>query len=559
MKLTQNDIGGEIISIITKGMYADPKDALREYVQNGVDAGAEKIEIRIRGDKIVLQDYGTGMTKGSMRRAVRVGMSDKNPKLSVGFMGIGLYSSFHLCDKLVIHSKVDGHEPNQLIFNFKQMRDVLDEQKEARILKLNVDEEGASQVALLPLLEDHVEFTALTNADYPTVGTRVEMSGVEENFFMSLSKFEEVSDYLEKVVPLPFHPEFTPGKEIQEYIDEQCKERGAIFRIITLNLDINGRKEDLYRPYKDSDFLPSKPSKPVFKILQSDTEFYGVSWGVLNASNNVIPNAKVRGFLLRKQGFALGVRDNLLAKFGAKFFNRYVGEIIVVHPQLLPNGARNDFEYSNLRTSFYRVLEDTAEEFNDDANDYQEQEKAEVELVKLIDLYRETRSQLRFFESNSDKLLDVYKTISTEYNKFKKRMEAGGGKVETGGGWKIRTSIKAEALTTMKLLDDLIVEIKNLIEVKKEAKKKKPATITETAAILSQAPASREQPNVEKIPSSLADVVELIGYEFSKDIKQIFDLLEQKYIRPTTATEEDFINELISLKNEIEDINNDEF
>jgi HSP90 family molecular chaperone len=41
MKLSQNDIGGEIISIITKGMYTDPKDALREYVQNGVDANLE--------------------------------------------------------------------------------------------------------------------------------------------------------------------------------------------------------------------------------------------------------------------------------------------------------------------------------------------------------------------------------------------------------------------------------------------------------------------------------------------------------------------------------------
>jgi hypothetical protein len=138
-------------------------------------------------------------------------------------------------------------------------------------------------------------------------------------------------------------------------------------------------------------------------------------------------------------------------------------------------------------------------------------------------------------------------------------MEAGGGKIATGGGWKIRSSIKNEATTTMKLLEDLIIEIKNLIEIKKEAKKKKPATISETAAILSQAPQPREQTNTQKIPSSLADVVELIGYDFNSDIKQVFDLLEEKYIRPTTETEEGFINELISLKNEIEDINNEEF
>jgi len=34
MKLSKFDIGAEIISILTKGMYQDPRDALREYIQN---------------------------------------------------------------------------------------------------------------------------------------------------------------------------------------------------------------------------------------------------------------------------------------------------------------------------------------------------------------------------------------------------------------------------------------------------------------------------------------------------------------------------------------------
>src|SRR5207248_11166954 len=51
MKFKDTDIGGEIISILTKGMYTDPKDALREYVQNGVDANSDKITIKIRDRK----------------------------------------------------------------------------------------------------------------------------------------------------------------------------------------------------------------------------------------------------------------------------------------------------------------------------------------------------------------------------------------------------------------------------------------------------------------------------------------------------------------------------
>src|ERR1700742_1205565 len=98
MKLTQHDIGGAIISILTKGMYADPKDALREYVQNSVDANSKTIEIKIRQNNVVIKDNGDGMDASIMRKAIRLGISDKNPKSSVGFMGIGIYSAFHLCD-----------------------------------------------------------------------------------------------------------------------------------------------------------------------------------------------------------------------------------------------------------------------------------------------------------------------------------------------------------------------------------------------------------------------------------------------------------------------------
>src|SRR6185503_6483445 len=478
MKLSQNDIGGEILSIITKGMYSDPKDALREYVQNGVDAGSQRIEIKLRANILVVQDYGVGMTRGTMRRAVRVGMSDKNPRLSVGFMGIGLYSSYHLCDKLTVYSKVCEQTANQLIFDFKSMRLVLEAQKNKKIESEELNEETNDEVPLLLLLEDCIEFNSLTDDDYSIVGTRVEMSGVEENFFMSLSKFEEVSEYLEKVIPLPFHPEFSYGKEIQDHINEVCEKHGAAFKLINLNLDINGKKSDLHRPYKDSDFLPSKPLKPNYKLLSSDSEFFGVAWGCLNSNNSIITNDKVRGFLLRKQGFSLGARNNLLSIFTAKFFNRYVGEIIVVHPKLLPNGARNDFEYSNLRNSFYLELQNVAVEYNEDANKHQEKEKAEIELNKLIDLYRERRAQLRFFSDNSDKLLELYKELTIARTSFAKRKKV---------SWKIRDHIKAEAETTMTLMDELIEEVKGLIELKKEERKRKPATIESVSAKLIEA------------------------------------------------------------------------
>ena len=86
ININHNDVGAEIISILTKGMYKDPKDALREYIQNSVDAKAKNVEVKIRRKSIVIIDDGLGMDKDKMRNAVRVGISEKNPNENVGFM-----------------------------------------------------------------------------------------------------------------------------------------------------------------------------------------------------------------------------------------------------------------------------------------------------------------------------------------------------------------------------------------------------------------------------------------------------------------------------------------
>ena len=41
-QLKPEDIGGELLPILSKGLYTDPLHAVREYVQNSVDADAQK-------------------------------------------------------------------------------------------------------------------------------------------------------------------------------------------------------------------------------------------------------------------------------------------------------------------------------------------------------------------------------------------------------------------------------------------------------------------------------------------------------------------------------------
>ena len=207
MKLSKFDIGAEVISILTKGMYQDPRDALREYVQNGIDAGADSISIKVRQNTVAIIDNGSGMDYKTMRRAIRVGVSDKDPKKKVGFMGIGIYSSFHLCDKLAIYSHAQDNCPLKLEIDFRTMRDTLKEQRQFRLEdKINADE----LIDLQTLLEKCISLTdedELKDEDFPSIGTRVELIGLEGNFLNLLSDFTTLSDYLREVVPLHFNQE----------------------------------------------------------------------------------------------------------------------------------------------------------------------------------------------------------------------------------------------------------------------------------------------------------------------------------------------------------------
>jgi molecular chaperone HtpG len=540
MLFRKTDIGGEIISILTRGMYLDPKDALREYVQNGVDANATDISIKIRQNLIVISDNGDGMDKETMRRSVRVGISDKNPNRNVGFMGIGIYSAFHLCDQLDIFSKVRNDHPHHLHFNFKGMRDKLSEQRELRT-KVNISSEEI--VALQDLLETNIDLTQLSNRDFPFKGTRVEVSGIEPSFFRSLSKFSEVSAYLEQVIALPFNPNFSFGREIQSYIDTICHDRGISYSLINLDLQINDERRKLYRPYIDDHFDP-KALEPKFYTLKSDNDFFGISWGCLNQSKKTIKYGDIRGFVVKKHGFTIGTRNDLIPYFGRQtFYNRYIGEVIVLNPNLLPNASRSEFEYSPLRVSFQTCLKDMANFFNSEANLYQERVKAQEELNDAIVFLKETKAQFEFIINNSDQLLVTLwrtKELSESLSRRKK-------------SYYFVNEDLAKAETVIKQLEELSFEVREEIELKKRKKKRpKHKSESDLATQIDDIPDTTDQTE-EEVFDSLTQVFEALGLELNKEMRYIIDLIDESFIRYASSDNTDYSNKLSKLKSDFEE------
>jgi len=544
--MTKHDIGAEIISILTKGMYFDPRDALREYVQNAIDANAQNIGIKIRGNSIVVEDDGCGMDEETMRKAVRIGISDKNPNVDVGFRGIGIYSSFHLCDNLCIYSRPKTDNiPYLLSFDFKKMREILHQQQAAR---LKGDLTGDQLIDLQSLIEKHIEFKILNTNKFPKVGTRVEMINLDPNFFKSLTKFDEVAEYLRQVVPLHFHPEkFKWSKKIENKISEICREYKTEFKLVSLTLQVNTQIEKLYRPYTDDCFI-GEPLEPHFKEVKIRGYFFGVGWGCLNPVRRKISDRELRGFLIKKQGFAIGKRINIAKYFRrTTYFDRYIGEIIVVHPELLPNAPRTDFEISSLRVLFYEALSGIATEYNVIADKYQEYTKGDEQLDEAIKKLKEIESKISFYTENTEQLVNIIMNVRKIHEEINGRL---GRKV-------LREERIAEARDVVRSAKALEREIQRFIsQARERGKVKRKGKTPEVKSIerIKKLPEVKDKELFEKPPENLVEIFDILDISVSKQVKTILELIDEKFIQALASNKTEYLSILKNLKDEIEDV-----
>ena len=543
MKMNKFDIGGEIISILTKGMYPDPKDAIREYIQNAVDAKSKTVDVKVRQSSVIVEDDGSGMDYPTLRKAIRVGISDKNPKKDVGFMGIGIYSSFHLCDTLTIYTRKKDKLPLRVTMNFKAMRDLLKEQKELR-LKNKISSEKL--IDLQTLLEKFISLTdehEMKLDDYPVPqGTRVELVGLDPILDDEISDFNKLSSYLQKVVPLHFNKKnFKWGEQIENKINQICKQHNATFELINLKLQVNTRSESLFRPYTNSCFSNHEPQEPVYKELKKDKTFLGVIWGCLNSTRDKIDDKDLRGFIIKKQGFSIGNRENLRKSFGASttHFDRYIGEVILVNPEILPNAARNDFEYSNLRTMFYNSLKDIGSYYNTHSNKFQEENLAEVQLEENLNEYKTILIDFNPNDDNPENLIsliirlrDINTFISKKYKKLSVEKQADAN------------SLKIQ-------VKDLEKSIQSKINVLAETKRNKISHSKLKNEIASKLKDIKTKSRAFKKYDNLNLLFEDLGIPIDDKMKKVFSIIDETFIQALADTKEDYYILLNDLRNEI--------
>lgn len=489
IRFSKKDIGAEILPILTSGLYRDTLDALREYVQNAIDAKSSNIKISIDTDVVSVHDDGVGMTFDQAKRAMRLGISDKNPLEDVGFRGIGIYSAFNLCNNLEIYTKSEESANAYLIsFDFKQMRFALLEEQERRKRDL------PPELYLEKLLEDSVAVTIDDSGVIENNGTIAILSEVLPDAYLRLNNWAQVSNYLRDVVPLPFDPDFKYAVQLQEKFDKEG------YRVVPLTLQINHKKEKLYRPYSNSIFEHGGKYEPKFFVLTHGRQKYGFAWACVNDARKVIKDKNIRGLLIKKQGFSIASRQFLEPFFTRTVFSRrMVGEVIVNHPELIPNAARSDFEHNTTRQIFFeKVLPKLTKDASNWANKKQEDALAEEILAQIKKDLRGISEELPTLQRDNERLLALNVELAGYQDRLKPHAR------------RLRTLHLESFQETQQLLKDTQETVKSFLTGQRKETQEVHTEVVRSVQRKEAITEKGQQEEEEEVDSIPKDIVELL-------------------------------------------------
>ena len=380
------EVGGELLDILSRGLYTDAKDALREYVQNSVDANASNVHITIDGPVVTVRDDGHGMDFNTLRRARRLGASDKGIMFNIGFRGIGIYAAFGMCEILTIQTHQAGtSELFGLRMHFGEM---------SRVLERDRNAESRSSVALTDLLFEHTTFVRTNFAGNPSDQfTMVRLEGLQPGYRSQLANLSEVHGYLLNTLPVQF-PDVGYGPNVNQWMRDTLE-----LNPVRVILRVGKEPEVVVAPQ-----VAVRVHAPQSSYLKdAEGRELVFMWHALSTTRDQVSTSQLAtvdsdasGFLLKVKGFTLGNRINikhLWPLVGARaLYHHYTGEVHVLDEAgVIPNAARNNLETGRPRDVLFRHIRDKFVALNSDAD-------VARQLLKI-------RSDLAGTEKEAQKLL----------------------------------------------------------------------------------------------------------------------------------------------------------
>ncbi|KAF0197159.1 MAG: hypothetical protein FD169_518 [Bacillota bacterium] len=354
-------IGKFTLESLTTGMYINPMDVFREYIQNSVDSfdeayetgllrpGEEKILITINqaGRNISIDDNGVGLAVESAVAALAdIGNSRKRSELNRGFRGIGRLAGLSYADRLVFTSSHFGEaKKTEISFDALRLRDLLVPSHDQSIdITELLNRVITTQVSPAPMDEHYF---------------RVELSGVRTDSGLLAS--DDVYDFLAQSSPVSFNTqEFSWAKEITD----KAKEKGHVFSHYNIWIQTSGSPRQVFKPYADK-YLVDKSRRlkdaitgvNVVPICSTNGDLLAVVWYAEASYSGAIVESRLRGLRFRKGNILVGDHQTVSGAFKDPRFNGWVqGEIHILSSRIIPNSRRDDFERNEEYVALHEKL-----------------------------------------------------------------------------------------------------------------------------------------------------------------------------------------------------------
>jgi len=336
---TDENVGGELLNILSKGLYTNPLDALREYVQNSIDADAQEVYIQVTGNSVTIFDWGHGMTLEELLQAREFGVSNKSMEENVGFRGIGIYSGFDLCERLVVRTKPANDKVEYVLeFEFGVMRKVLEAARK---------DPSRPITPLLKLLSENTYFVRETASDPAKSYTQVELQEITDEHIYRLADVKVVTEYLLRNLPIRFDPAFEHATEIEQALIDNVEG----YKSATVFLKIDDADEVIVQKPR----IPNL-DKPIMRTVTVGDKKVAFWWACLVSGSVSLASDQFErgiykdyaGFLYKVKGFTIGDR-NRFRRYLTRIYDWWTGEIYVIDTDVIPTSARDDFEAGRAR------------------------------------------------------------------------------------------------------------------------------------------------------------------------------------------------------------------
>jgi molecular chaperone HtpG len=349
-------VGKDVLELLSTSMYVDPMTIYREYIQNAADAIDEardggdlkkaKVQINITPESrsIRIRDNGVGLPwKLFPERLMNIGASTKRGTSARGFRGVGRLAGLGYCQSLIFRSRKPGEDQvSEMRWDCRSLRSVL------RSADISTDLAG--------LIKSVVTLRQVRTPSVPERFFEVELQGVVRHRNDRLLSPEAVHDYLGQVAPVPFHPDFRFGEEIEAALKPHVT-------LGNLYIHIDDSDEPIYRPHRnhiegDNGKRQRIKDLEVRSLTGSDGELGAIAWLLHHEYVGAIPtSALVKGIRFRVGNIQVGDTSLLEDLFPEPRFNAWaVGEVHVIDKKLLANGRRDHFEQSTHLDNLFNQL-----------------------------------------------------------------------------------------------------------------------------------------------------------------------------------------------------------